>query len=181
MTPHKNKAIREIMLSPDKNEAILSLTDTKRDEYFMKLALSIAKAAALDGEVPVGCVIVKDSVIISCGGNGRESGKNALHHAEIEAIDGACKALGGWRLPKTTLYVTLEPCVMCAGAIINARIDRVVFAAKDAKAGAMGSVLSVNSYPLGYKPQITGGEVLAKEARELLTEFFMLRRQLNDK
>ena len=117
------------------------------DEQCMRRALELAQQAASEGEVPVGAVLTKDSEIIAEGRNRRESGKNALCHAELEAINGGCKALGGWRLWQCTLYVTLEPCPMCAGAIINARIPRLVFGASDAKAGSCGSV--VNLFKIG--------------------------------
>ena len=107
---------------------------------FMSLALLEAEKAFLDGEVPVGAVIVRDGEVVSTGRNRREKGKNALCHAEIEAIDGACRALSGWRLPRCEMYVTLEPCPMCAGAIINSRIRRVVYGAADTKAGCCGSL-----------------------------------------
>ena len=110
------------------------------DELFMQEALALAKEAAAAGEVPVGCVIVRKDQIVGRGRNRRETAKTALGHAEIEAIADACKNLGGWRLWECTLYVTLEPCPMCAGAIINARIPRVVFGASDDKCGACGSV-----------------------------------------
>ena len=142
----------------------------------MREALREADAAAEAGEVPVGCVVVYDGEIISRGRNTREGEKNALCHAEISAIDGACRARGGWRLFGCTLYVTLEPCPMCAGAIINARFDRVVYGAKDASMGAFGSVLNMCSYPLGGKPEITSG-VLADECSDRLRRFFAVRRK----
>lgn len=137
----------------------------------MKEAIAEAKRAGEAGEVPIGCVIVRGDKIIARAGNARETDKNALRHAELTAIDNACSVLGGWRLSGCTLYVTLEPCPMCAGAIINSRVDRVVYGAKDAKAGAFGSVLSMDTYPLNHKPEIVTG-VLETECRELLSEFF---------
>ena len=116
-----------------------------RDRCFMDAALALAHAAAEEGEVPVGCVIVREGRILAGEYNGREGMKNALWHAEAAAVDRACRALGGWRLPGCTLYVTLEPCPMCAGAIWNARIPRVVIGARDARAGAMGSLLNLAS------------------------------------
>ena len=110
------------------------------DERFMEEALVLAREAFDDGEVPVGCVITKGDQIVGRGRNRREKGKSALAHAELEAIDEACRSLGGWRLWECTLYVTLEPCPMCAGAIINARIPRVVYGASDAKCGAARAV-----------------------------------------
>ncbi len=147
----------------------------RTDEAFMDLALSLAAEAAAEGEVPVGCVIVRGGVVIGTGRTRRETDRNALAHAEIEAIDAACRALHGWRLTGCTLYVTLEPCPMCAGAILNARISRVVYGAKDAKAGAMGSVLNVNAYPLNHKTETTAG-VRGKACAEILTSFFRARR-----
>lgn len=138
---------------------------------FMKKAIELAKESAMEMEVPVGCVIVKDNEIVGAGRNRREYGKNALYHAEIEAIDNACKTLGGWRLWQCEMYVTLEPCPMCAGAIINSRIKAVYYGAKDIKAGSFGSVTDFNTLPYNHKPEITGG-VMAEECQELLTTFF---------
>lgn len=141
------------------------------DQLYMKEAIAEAKRAGEAGEVPIGCVIVHGDEIIARAGNARETDKNALRHAELMAINNACEILGGWRLSGCTLYVTLEPCPMCAGAIINSRVDRVVYGAKDAKAGAFGSVFSMDTYPLNHKPEIVTG-VLEIECRELLSEFF---------
>lgn len=142
----------------------------------MKIALSAAKEAAERGEVPVGAVIVRYGTdIISVESNLRETGKNALYHAEVRAIDAACKKLGGWRLPQCTMYVTLEPCPMCAGAVINSRIDRVVFGAYDKRAGAMGSVFDINSFGLNHICEVEGG-VLEEESAALLREFFKKKR-----
>ena len=141
------------------------------DEIWMRAALVLAQDAARDGEVPVGAVIVMDGQIVSEGRNRRERGKNALRHAELEAIDGACTTLGGWRLWQCELYVTLEPCPMCAGAIINARIPRVVFGAPDKKAGSCGSVVNLFELPYNHKPALRGG-VLEAECAALLTDFF---------
>ncbi|MGN1408928.1 MAG: nucleoside deaminase [Eubacteriales bacterium] len=173
---HREEKIAEIMRSADRSAETAGMTQAEADGYFMSLALEIGRACAEDGEVPVGCVIVRGKEIISCGGNGREATKNALHHAEVEAINSACTAMGGWRLPGVIMYVTLEPCVMCAGAIINARISRVVYAARDAKAGAMGSVISVTSYPLGFRPRVEVLEEFNKPSAELLRGFFGGRR-----
>lgn len=137
----------------------------------MRRALELAREAAAEGEVPVGAVVVKDGEVVSCGRNRRETGKNALRHAELEAIDGACRALGGWRLWECELYVTLEPCPMCAGAVINARIPRVVFGAADPKAGSCGSVVNLFALPYNHRPEVVGG-VLREECAELLTGFF---------
>ena len=143
----------------------------EQDIVFMQEALRLAKEAAAEGEVPVGCVIVRGDEIVGRGRNRRETGKTALGHAEIEAISEACARLGGWRLWECTLYVTLEPCPMCAGAIVNARIPRVVFGASDVKCGACGSVCDLFSMNFNHHPEVTKG-VLAEEAAALLTEFF---------
>ena len=164
-----------------KTDSDLSMENEKNDEFFMAEAIKEAKLAEAEGEVPVGAVIVRDGEIIGRGRNTREYGKNALGHAEISAIDQACKRLGGWRLTRCTLYVTLEPCPMCAGAIISARIPRVVSAVKDAKAGAFGSVINLNSYPLNHKT-VTDYGVLSSEASEMLSGFFVnLRKKLDEK
>ncbi len=141
----------------------------------MKIALDEARAAALDGEIPVGAVIVKDSKIIAKAHNNREETGDATGHAELLAIRQACQALGGWHLEKCTLYVTLEPCPMCMGAIINARIGQVIFGAKDSKAGACGSVIDLRNYPLNHKPKITK-EFMNAECAKLLTDFFGAKR-----
>lgn len=130
-----------------------------------------------EGEVPVGAVVVHNGKIISEGRNRRENTKNALNHAEIEAIDGACRALGGWRLFGCDLYVTLEPCPMCAGAIINSRIERVIFGAFDKKAGSCGSVVNLFELPYNHKPEIISG-VCEEECSSVLSEFF---KQLRNK
>lgn len=140
-------------------------------EYFMSEALSLAKKAAEEGEVPVGAVVVKDDEIVGRGYNRREGAKNALSHAELIAIDDACKTLGGWRLWQCDLYVTLEPCPMCAGAIINSRIKKVYFGARDEKAGCFGSVTDFNNLSFNHKPEIEMG-VLSKQSEDLLKEFF---------
>ena len=137
----------------------------------MDAALALAKEAAAEGEVPVGCVIVRGGQIVGRGRNRRETARNALAHAEIEAIGDACRNLGGWRLWDCTLYVTLEPCPMCAGAIINARIPRVVCGAKDAKAGSCGSVCDLFSMDYNHHPAICYG-VRESECAALLTDFF---------
>jgi tRNA(adenine34) deaminase len=142
-----------------------------RDEIFMREALALAREAATEGEVPVGAVIVRSDTVIATGRNRREMGKNALCHAELEAIDHACKALGGWRLWQCELYVTLEPCPMCAGAIINARIPRVIFGAKDKKSGSCGSVINLFELPYNHKPELVSG-VLENECAKILTDFF---------
>ena len=141
------------------------------DERFMKEALVLAREAFEDGEVPVGCVIVRGDEIVGRGRNRREKGKTALAHAEVEAISEACAKLGGWRLWECTLYVTLEPCPMCAGAIINARIPRVVYGASDAKCGACGSVCDLFAMDFNHHPAVEKG-VREEEAAALLSEFF---------
>ncbi len=143
------------------------------DLQMMRLALREAEKAAAAGETPVGAVLCWEGreEPVATAGNLRETKKNALYHAELLAIHKACARLGGWRLWKGTLYVTLEPCPMCAGAILNARLKRVVFGAYDQKGGAMGSVFSLFDYPFNHKPQIEGG-VMAKESEALLKQFF---------
>lgn len=149
----------------------------EKDMLFMQEALSLAKEASLIGEIPVGALIVdKDSQIIARAYNLREIEKNATAHAEILAINKACEARGGWRLSGCTLYVTLEPCPMCAGAIVNSRIDRVVFGAYDMQAGCCGSVVNFNAYPFNHAFKIEGG-VLEDECRDVLTEFFKQKRK----
>ena len=141
------------------------------DGHFMDEALMLAREALADGEVPVGCVITRGDEIVGRGRNRREKDKSALAHAEIEAINEACRALGGWRLWECTLYVTLEPCPMCAGAIVNARIPRVVYGAADRKCGAVDSVCSLFSMAFNHHPQVESG-VRGEECGQLLTTFF---------
>ena len=141
------------------------------DEFFMEQALALAREAAAEGEIPVGCVIVRGEQIVGRGRNRRETAKTALGHAEIEAIADACRNLGGWRLWDCTLYVTLEPCPMCAGAILGARIPRVVFGAADVKAGCCGSVCSLFDMDFNHHPTVVSG-VKAEESASLLSEFF---------
>ena len=141
-------------------------------EYFMSKAIDLANISYSEKEVPVGSVIVKDNMIIAMGRNRRELSKNALLHAEITAINNACEYLERWRLSGCTLYVTLEPCPMCAGAIINSRIDTLVFGAYDKKAGASGSVINLFDYPFNHKPQIIS-QVLQHECSSLLSSFFL--------
>ena len=152
---------------------------TERD--FMNLAIEQAKISASELEVPVGAVIVRNGEVISVGRNRREIGKNALAHAEIEAIDLACKKLGGWRLWECEMFVTLEPCPMCTGAIINSRIRRLVFGASDYKAGSCGSVVNLFDLPYNHKSEVVSG-FMQEECSALLTEFFAdLRKRKNDK
>ena len=141
------------------------------DRDYMLEALALARQAAQEGEVPVGCVVVRGDQIVGRGRNRREKVRNALCHAELEAINEACSNLGGWRLWECTLYVTLEPCPMCAGAIINARIPRVVFGAKDSKAGSCGSICDMFSMPYNHHPQVETG-LMEEECSEILSEFF---------
>lgn len=146
------------------------------DEEWMREALALAQEAAAEGEVPVGCVIVCDGKLVGRGRNRRETAKNALSHAELEAIDEACRTLGGWRLWKCTLYVTLEPCPMCAGAIINARIPKVVYGAADAKAGSCGTLTNLFAVPYNHRPEVLGG-VLEEPSRQILQDFFRRLRE----
>ena len=141
------------------------------DERFMEEALKLAREAFDDGEVPVGCVIVREDEIVGRGRNRREKGKSALALAEVEAIADACRNLGGWRLWDCTLYVTLEPGPMCAGAIINARIPRVVYGASDDKCGAVHSVCGLFDMKFNHHPKVERG-ILEEECAALLTEFF---------
>ncbi len=146
------------------------------DYDFMQEALAQARIAASMGEVPVGAVIVKDGEIIARAYNTRECEKNATHHAELLAIDAACKSLGGWRLWQCELFVTLEPCPMCSGAIINSRLKRVVYGAADAKAGCCGSVVDLFAQGFNHSPIIESG-LCAEECAQLLADFFANLRQ----
>jgi len=149
----------------------------KDDEAAMRVALAEARKALDEGEVPIGCVIVHDGAVIGRGHNQVERLQDATAHAEIVAIGAASTALSSWRLEDCTLFVTLEPCAMCAGAIVLARVGRVVYGAHDPKAGACGSVLNVIDEPrLNHAPPVTSG-VLAMEAGELLTSFFEMKRR----
>lgn len=141
------------------------------DRDFMLLALEQAKLAGNELEVPVGAVIVRNGEVVSVGRNRREKGKNALAHAELEAIDSACKKLGGWRLWECEMYVTLEPCPMCTGAIINSRIRRLVYGASDSKAGSCGSVINLFDLPYNHKPEVVSG-FMEEECSALLSNFF---------
>ena len=142
----------------------------------MALAIERAREAERHGDVPIGAVIARGEEVLGAAGNERELRADPTAHAEILAIRAAAEALGGWRLPGTTLYVTLEPCAMCAGAIVLARIPRVVFGASDPKAGAAGSVLDVLAEPaLNHRPEVSGG-VLEAECAALLRDFFAARR-----
>lgn len=144
----------------------------EREEYFMRQALQLARQALQTGDIPVGAVVVRGNEIIGAGCNTREAQGNALHHAEIVAIDGACRRMGSWRLSGCELFVTLEPCPMCAGAILNARIDRVVYGAADEKAGCLGSLMNLYAFPFNHRPLIQAG-VLEPECRHILQNFFL--------
>ena len=152
------------------NEAELAI-----HEEYMREALALANEAAERDEVPVGALIVHRGRVIARASNTREASKCATHHAEILAIEEACATLGGWRLPECTLYVTMEPCAMCAGAIINARLPRVVYGTKDIRFGAFGSLIDLSEVPLNHKPEVVGG-VLGDECRDMLREYFKKKR-----
>ena len=141
------------------------------EKQYMEAALALAQEAFAEGEVPVGCVIVRNGEIVGRGRNRRETAKTALGHAEIEAIDNACKNLGGWRLWKCDLYVTLEPCPMCAGAIINSRIKNVYFGASDEKNGAVVSAAQLFDMNFTHKPLYEGG-IMGEECAKILSDFF---------
>lgn len=145
-------------------------------EYFMREALCLARQAIADGDVPVGCVIVKDGEIVGRGRNRREANADATAHAEVEAIRDACARLGSWRLHGCALYVTLEPCPMCAGAVINARIAQIYFGAREGKSGCCGSILNLFCEPFNHHPRVYGG-VLEAECRGLLEDFFRALRE----
>ncbi|MGN1114062.1 MAG: tRNA adenosine(34) deaminase TadA [Oscillospiraceae bacterium] len=147
--------------------------ERNNDEFYMLRALELAKTAALLGEVPVGAVVVRKTTgeIVGEGYNRREIDKDSLAHAEIIAIDNASKKLGGWRLVDCEIYVTLEPCPMCAGAIINSRIERVIYGASDSKAGCCKSVINLFELPFNHKPEVIGG-VLEEQCSGILSDFF---------
>ena len=151
------------------------MTQEELDISFMREALALAREAAEADEVPVGALIVYEGRVIAAARNRRETDRLATHHAEICAIEEACRVRGGWRLPDCTLYVTLEPCPMCGGAIVNARIPRVVFGAYDRRAGVFGSAIDFNALQFNHRPAVTGG-VLAEEAAAILTDYFRRKR-----
>lgn len=157
----------------------MSVNFTKQDEAFMSLALEEARRAAEEGDVPVGAVLIRNATqeILSTGRNTREVMQTALGHAEINAIHDACKALGAWRLEDCTLYVTLEPCPMCAGAILHARIPRIVCGAMDPVAGAMGSVWAIHRHPIESKHTSLEVGCLEEACRTILQDFFKNRRE----
>jgi tRNA(adenine34) deaminase len=164
----------------DRASHILSIVVSKPaaepEERLMRLAIEQARDAGRHGDVPIGAVVARDGEPIAAAGNERELRRDPTAHAEVLAIQAAARALGGWRLPDTTIYVTLEPCAMCAGAIVLARVPIVIFGAADPKAGAAGSVLDVLSAPgLNHRPEVIGG-VLGRECGALLEEFFSARR-----
>lgn len=150
--------------------------DIKKYETFMQKAIGEAKKAEKIGEIPIGAVIVKEGNVIATGYNKREIRKNALLHAEIEAINNACKKIGNWRLINCDLYVTIEPCPMCAGAIINSRIKKLIFGAKDTKAGSCGSVINLFELKYNHRPEVISG-VMEVKCRNLLSNFFKNLRQ----
>lgn len=158
---------------PKSDDPAMPVSDD--DIRFMREAIAEAELAWGEDEVPVGAVAVRDGVIIARAHNTREGTRCATHHAEILAIEAACRALGGWRLPGVTLYVTMEPCVMCAGAAVNARLSRIVYGTVDKRFGALGSVTDIHALPLNHTFEVTGG-VLGDETRELLTSYFRNKR-----
>lgn len=154
----------------------LNAVFSEDDMRFMRRAMELAGMAEAIDEVPVGALAVRNGEIIAEAYNTRETSKCATHHAEVLAIERACERLGGWRLPGVTLYVTMEPCAMCAGAIINARIPRVVYGAPDLRFGAFGSLFNLAELPVNHTPEVRGG-VLGEECRELLSSYFKKKRE----
>lgn len=151
-----------------------------KNTFFMQKALELAKKAFDEDEVPIGAVVVRNGEIVGTGYNKRDSQKNAILHAETVAIYNACEKLGGWRLWECDLYVTLEPCPMCTGAIINSRIRNVYYGAKNPKAGACGSVINLFDYPFNHKPNVTSG-LLEEECSKIMTDFFLKVREKRKK
>jgi tRNA(adenine34) deaminase len=157
--------------------SVIAIAAQPDDEYFMRLALREAERASAHGDVPIGAVVVRGGEVIAAGRNERELRRDPTAHAEILALRAASRELGSWRLLETALYVTLEPCAMCAGAIVLARVPRVLYGASDPKAGAAGSVLDVLAEPrLNHRPEVAGG-VLGEECGSLLSGFFAARRR----
>lgn len=154
---------------------VSQFTPTDEDILYMREAMDLAHRAEDIDEVPIGALIVRDGKVIARAYNTRETSKCATHHAEILAIEEACRVLGGWRLPGCTLYVTMEPCAMCAGAIINARIPRVVYGAPDLRFGAFGSLINLAEVPLNHRPELLGN-VLRDENVEILRNYFKKKR-----
>ncbi len=148
----------------------------EENEIYMKEALAEARCAEEEDEVPVGAVIVHGGKIIARAHNRRQGDRCATSHAEILAIEQACRTLGGWRLPDTVMYVTLEPCPMCAGAIINARIPRVVYGASDIRFGALGSLINLAELPLNHSPEVVCG-ALESECKNILSDYFKKKRK----
>ena len=148
----------------------------EQDELYMKEALSLAERASENDEVPVGAIIVRDGEIIARAYNRRQTDKCATAHAEILAIEEACRTLGGWRLPRAVMYVTLEPCPMCAGALINARVEKVVYGASDIRFGALGSLFNLSEMPLNHKLCVESG-VLGEECKNILSDYFKRKRK----
>lgn len=173
--PENNDAAKTAAGMTDREPARQTAV-TEEDLAYMREALRLAQEAAEADEAPVGACVVQNGRLIAAARNRRESDKCATHHAEILAIEEACRTLGGWRLPGCTLYVTLEPCPMCGGAIVNARIPRVVFGAYDEKAGVFGSATDFNALTFNHKPAVTGG-VLAEESRAILSAYFKGKRK----
>lgn len=165
----------ENKLITDRSSEPVGAEPSDEDIRYMKEAIGLAELAREIDEVPVGALIVREGRVISRAYNTREHSKCATHHAEILAIEEACRALGGWRLPGCTMYVTMEPCAMCAGAIINARIPRVVYGAPDLRFGAFGSLINLAEVPLNHRPEIIGG-VLKDENVEILRSYFKKKR-----
>ena len=147
-----------------------------QDEFYMKEALLLAKRAEEEDEVPVGAIIVRDGEIIARAYNRRQTDKCATAHAEILAIEEACRTLGGWRLPRSVMYVTLEPCPMCAGALVNARVDKVVYGASDIRFGALGSLFNLSELPLNHKLTVERG-ILLDDCKNILSEYFKRKRK----
>lgn len=160
----------------NENKEMIKTEYTPEDEGYIRECMSLAGEAEAIDEVPVGALIVRDGVVLARAYNTRESGKCATHHAEILAIEEACRVLGGWRLPGVTLYVSMEPCAMCAGAIINARIPKVVYGAKDYRFGAFGSLIDLAKVPFNHIPEVVGG-VLESECSAQLTAYFRKKRE----
>ncbi len=150
------------------------------NNFFMRKALELAQIAFEEDEVPIGAVVVRNGEIVGMGYNKRDSQKNAILHAETVAIYNACEKLGGWRLWECDLYVTVEPCPMCTGAIINSRIRNLYFGAKNPKAGACGSIINLFDYPFNHKPNITSG-LLEEECSKIMTDFFLKVREKRKK
>lgn len=160
----------------NENAETIKTEYTREDEAYIRECMALANEAEAIDEVPVGAIVVRDGVVLARAYNTRENSKCATHHAEILAIEEACRALGGWRLPGVTLYVSMEPCAMCAGAIINARIPRVVYGARDYRFGAFGSLIDLSRVPFNHIPEVVGG-VLAEECSAQLSSYFRKKRE----